>query len=77
MSLLKNKLNVNLSYNGVFYNRPKMTVYGDGWMLTRKYLSHNTSVSLNVSWNFSIGKKIKDNRDMPSIGSAGRAIPTF
>lgn len=54
-----------------------MTVYGDGWMLTRKYLSHNTSVSLNVSWNFSIGKKIKDNRDMPSIGSAGRAIPTF
>ena len=77
MSLLKNKLNINLSYNGMFYNRPKMTIHGDGWTMTRRDRSHYTSISLNVSWNFNLGKKVSDYRDMPSIGGPSREIPTF
>lgn len=77
MSLLKNKLNINLGCNNMFYNRYKVTVHGDGWTMTRKNRSHFTSVSLNASWNFNLGKKVSDYRDMPSIGGPSRAIPTF
>lgn len=76
-SLLNNKLKIKLAYNGIFYNYGKTTTRGDGWTVSRKDLSHLTNVQLYVSWNFSIGKKIR-NQNMPSATpGSDRQIPTF
>ena len=76
-SLLKNKLNLNLTYGGLFYNRPKLTSRGQGWELIRKDMSHNSVISLNVTWNFNVGKSINDQNLPTAPTSSGRQIPTF
>ena len=74
--MLKNKLNLNLTYGGLFYNRPKLTSRGQGWEMIRKDMSHNSVISLYVTWNFNVGKSIND-QDLPAAPtSSGRQIPT-
>lgn len=76
-SLLKDRLKINLNYNGILYNYGKTITRGDGWTLTRKDLSHQTNVQLYVSWSFNAGKKIR-NQNMPSATpGSDRQIPTF
>lgn len=76
-SLLKDRLKINLNYNGILYNYGKTVTRGDGWTLSRKDLSHQTNVQLYVSWSFNAGKKIK-NKDLPSASpGSDRQIPTF
>ena len=77
LSLMKNKLNIDLMYNGIVYDYGTVTSRGSGWKIIRDDLSHNSNVQLYVTWNFNAGKKIK-NQNLPSASpGSDRQIPTF
>lgn len=76
-SLMKDKLKLNLYYNGLFYNIGKTITFGNGWKLSRKELTHVSNVELYVSWNFHLGKRISNQNIPPAILDSDRQIPTF
>lgn len=77
MSLMKGKMNVSLLYENLFYNRRKRTICGEGWERKRLLLNADSHVVLFFTWNFTAGKKIK-NQNMPKVSDTQQMdTPTF
>ena len=76
LSLMKGKLNINLTYENAFYNRVKTTMSGDGWSKRRINLSPDSHILLSVGWNFSAGRKISK-QSLPTVNKYDREVPTL
>lgn len=76
VSLMKGKMNVSLLYENILYNTKKLTMFGDGWEKRRTLLTPDSHVVLFVTWNFTAGKKIK-NQKLPTINNTQMDTPTF
>ena len=76
LSLLGDKLSINLRYANILYNHRKIHVDNTDWSLTRKDTSSMSRAMLTIAWNFNSGRKIQK-ADMPTINNPVRQTPTF
>lgn len=75
-SLLKDKLTVNFQWGNIFANKYKQISYGEGWRTETKSLFSMSRLHLTVTYNFSIGGKIKK-VDLPQVAPDQRITPTL
>ena len=76
LSLFKGKADVSLVWANMLYNRGSIKVEGNDFTYMRRDLNPDSRVQLSVSWNFSAGRKIK-NENLPTVSGSSRETPTF
>lgn len=76
LSLFKGKADVSLVWANMLYNRSRIKVEQNDFTYLRRDLSPDSRVMLSVSWNFSAGRKIK-NQSLPTVSGESRETPTF
>lgn len=61
-SLFNDRLSLNLTCNNLFYSKVDVTTQGEGWTRRQLDISPYTRIQLTATWNFSLGKKIKNEK---------------
>ena len=60
LTLLGGRLSLNAQVNYLLYHNTRTTWFGEGFRYTQTYLTNPIIANLTVTWNFHVGRKIKD-----------------